>query len=29
VDGAARLLSEDRVQELSQINDLMLMLERP
>jgi heat-inducible transcriptional repressor len=28
VDGAARLLSEDRVQELSQINDLMLMLER-
>jgi heat-inducible transcriptional repressor len=28
VDGAARLLSEDRVQELSQINDLMVMLER-
>lgn len=28
VDGAARLLSEDRVQELSQINDLLLMLER-
>jgi heat-inducible transcriptional repressor len=28
VDGAARLFSEDRVQELSQINDLMLMLER-
>jgi heat-inducible transcriptional repressor len=28
VDGAARLLSEDRVQELSQINDLMMMLER-
>jgi heat-inducible transcriptional repressor len=28
VDGAARLLSEDRVQELTQINDLMQMLER-
>jgi heat-inducible transcriptional repressor len=28
VDGAARLLSEDRVQDLSQINDLMQMLER-
>ena len=28
VDGAARLLSEDRVQELSQLGDLMLMLER-
>ena len=28
VDGAARLLSEDRFPELSQINDLMLMLER-
>jgi heat-inducible transcriptional repressor len=27
VDGAARLLSEDRVQELSQLGDLMLMLE--
>jgi heat-inducible transcriptional repressor len=27
VDGAARLLSEDRVQELSQLSDLMLMLE--
>jgi heat-inducible transcriptional repressor len=28
VDGAARLLSEDRVPELSQLGDLMLMLER-
>jgi heat-inducible transcriptional repressor len=28
VDGAARLLSEDRVQELSQIDELMGMLER-
>ena len=28
VGGAARLLSEDRVQELSQINDLMRLLER-
>ena len=28
VDGAARLLREDRVQDLSQINDLMNMLER-
>jgi len=28
VDGAARLLQEDRVQELSQINELMLLLER-
>ncbi|HWH44121.1 MAG TPA: heat-inducible transcriptional repressor HrcA [Thermoleophilaceae bacterium] len=28
VDGAARLLSEHRVQELSQINDLMNVLER-
>ena len=28
VDGAARLLQEDRVQDLSQINDLMQMLER-
>ena len=28
VDGAARLLSEHRFQELSQINDLMSMLER-
>jgi len=28
VEGAARLLSEDRVQELSQIDDLMLLLER-
>jgi heat-inducible transcriptional repressor len=28
VDGAARLLSEDRFQELSQINELMRMLER-
>jgi heat-inducible transcriptional repressor len=28
VDGAARLLSEDRVQELSQLGDLMEMLER-
>jgi heat-inducible transcriptional repressor len=27
VDGAARLLSEDRFQELSQLGDLMLMLE--
>src|SRR3954452_14846153 len=27
VDGAARLLSEDRVQELSQLSDLMVMLE--
>src|SRR4051794_14641793 len=27
VDGAARLLPEDRVQELSQLGDLMLMLE--
>jgi heat-inducible transcriptional repressor len=27
VDGAARLLSEDRMQELSQLGDLMLMLE--
>jgi heat-inducible transcriptional repressor len=27
VDGAARLLSEDRVQEVSQLSDLMLMLE--
>jgi heat-inducible transcriptional repressor len=27
VDGAARLFSEDRVQELSQLGDLMLMLE--
>jgi heat-inducible transcriptional repressor len=27
VDGAARLLSEDRVQEMSQLSDLMLMLE--
>jgi heat-inducible transcriptional repressor len=27
VDGAARLMSEDRVQELSQLSDLMLMLE--
>jgi heat-inducible transcriptional repressor len=27
VDGAARLMSEDRVQELSQLGDLMLMLE--
>jgi heat-inducible transcriptional repressor len=27
VDGAARLLSEDRVQELSQLGDLMVMLE--
>jgi heat-inducible transcriptional repressor len=27
VDGAARLLSEDRVQELSQLGDLLLMLE--
>jgi heat-inducible transcriptional repressor len=27
VDGAARLLSEDRVPELSQLSDLMLMLE--
>jgi heat-inducible transcriptional repressor len=27
VDGAARLLQEDRVQELSQLSDLMLMLE--
>ena len=27
VDGAARLLSEDRVQELTQLSDLMLMLE--
>ncbi|HEX8855041.1 MAG TPA: heat-inducible transcriptional repressor HrcA [Thermoleophilaceae bacterium] len=28
VEGAARLFSEDRVQELSQINDLMRLLER-
>ena len=28
VDGAARLMSEDRFQELSQINDLMRVLER-
>jgi heat-inducible transcriptional repressor len=28
VGGAGRLLSEDRMQELSQINDLMVMLER-
>ncbi len=28
VDGAARLLREDRVQDLSQINELMQMLER-
>ena len=28
VDGAARLLSEDRVQELSQLGDLMEMLEQ-
>jgi heat-inducible transcriptional repressor len=28
VDGAARLLSEDRVQELSQLGDLMVMLEQ-
>jgi heat-inducible transcriptional repressor len=28
VEGAARLLSEDRVQELSQIDDLMQFLER-
>ena len=28
VDGAARLLSEDRVQDLSQLNELMDMLER-
>jgi heat-inducible transcriptional repressor len=28
VDGAARLMSEDRLQELSQINDLMKVLER-
>jgi len=28
VEGAARLLSEDRVQELSQIDDLMTLLER-
>jgi heat-inducible transcriptional repressor len=28
VEGAARLLSEDRVQELTQIDDLMLLLER-
>ncbi|MEJ7716697.1 MAG: heat-inducible transcriptional repressor HrcA [Thermoleophilaceae bacterium] len=28
VDGTARLLSEDRVAELSQINDLMALLER-
>ena len=28
VEGAARLLSEHRFQELSQINDLMVMLER-
>src|SRR4051794_16954991 len=28
VEGAARLLSEDRVQELSQIDDLMQLLER-
>jgi heat-inducible transcriptional repressor len=28
VEGAGRLLSEDRVQELSQINDLVRMLER-
>jgi heat-inducible transcriptional repressor len=27
VDGAARLLSEDRMQEMSQLSDLMLMLE--
>ncbi|HEX4719637.1 MAG TPA: heat-inducible transcriptional repressor HrcA [Thermoleophilaceae bacterium] len=27
VDGAARLMSEDRVQEVSQLSDLMLMLE--
>jgi heat-inducible transcriptional repressor len=27
VDGAARLMSEDRLQELSQLGDLMLMLE--
>lgn len=27
MDGAARLMSEDRVQELSQLGDLMLMLE--
>jgi heat-inducible transcriptional repressor len=27
VDGAARLLSEDRMQELTQLSDLMLMLE--
>ena len=27
VDGAARLMSEDRVQELSQLSDLMVMLE--
>jgi heat-inducible transcriptional repressor len=28
VEGAARLLSEDRVQELSQIDDLLQLLER-
>jgi heat-inducible transcriptional repressor len=28
VDGAARLLSEDRVQEVSQLSDLMVMLEQ-
>ena len=28
MDGAARLLSEDRVQDLSQIDDLMTLLER-
>jgi heat-inducible transcriptional repressor len=28
VDGAARLLSEDRVQEVTQLSDLMLMLEQ-
>jgi heat-inducible transcriptional repressor len=28
VEGASRLLSEDRLQELSQINDLMALLER-
>jgi heat-inducible transcriptional repressor len=28
VDGAARLMSEDRVQEVSQLSDLMLMLEQ-
>ena len=27
VDGAARLMSEDRVQEVSQLSDLMLMID--